>query len=109
MEFDDALVKQSRKKIASLGLSSTARIIQGDLLKADYRFADLLTVYLLPIASRKLAPILEKQLKHGSRVVSHNAEFPDWTPVKVEEIPDDGEGHSHRLYLYQRAHASYQP
>ncbi len=102
VEFEDTLVKQSMKRIASLGLASTARIIHGDLLKADYTSADLLTVYLLPIAGRRLAPILEKQLKKGTRIVSHNAEFPDWTPVKIEEIPDDGQGHSHRLYLYQR-------
>jgi hypothetical protein len=79
-----------------------AHIILGDLMKQDYSSADLLTVYLLPIASRKLTPILEKQLKVGTRIVSHNAEFPNWTPTKIEEISDDGQGHRHRLYLYKR-------
>src|SRR5262245_28869879 len=102
VEFEETLVKQSMKRIASLGLTPTARIIYGDLMKQDYSSADLLTVYLLPIAGRKLSPILEKQLKSGARIVSHNAEFPNWTPIKVEEIPDDGQGHSHRLYLYKR-------
>src|SRR5438552_14619184 len=45
VEFDDALWKQSMDKIKSLGLSATARIIHGDLLKQDYSSADLLTVY----------------------------------------------------------------
>ena len=102
VEFEDTLVKQSIKRIKTRGLASSARIIQGDLLKQDYSSADLLTVYLLPIASQRLRPILEKQLKKGARVVSHNADFPEWTPVKIEEINDDGQGHSHRLYLYQR-------
>src|SRR5205823_834408 len=53
IEFESALVKQSMKRIANLGIASTARIIHGDLLKADYSSADLLTVYLLPIAHRK--------------------------------------------------------
>jgi protein-L-isoaspartate O-methyltransferase len=101
VEFEESLVKQSMKRIASLGLTSTAHIIYGDLMKQDYSSADLLTIYLLPIAGRKLGPILEKQLKGGARIVSHNAEFPNWTPLKIEEIPDDGEGHSHRLYLYK--------
>ena len=101
VEFDESLVKQSMKRIASLGLTSMARIISGDLMKQDYSSADLLTVYLLPIASRKLSPILQKQLKSGARIVSHNAEFPNWAPVKIEEIPDDGQGHRHRLYLYR--------
>lgn len=102
VEFDDSLVKQSMKRIKSLGLSGIARIVHGDLLKQDYSSADLLTIYLLPVANEKLTPILEKQLKKGARIVSHNSAFPAWTPVKIEEIENDGEGHAHRLYLYQR-------
>ena len=102
VEFDDKLVKQSMGRIKSLGLSATARIIHGDLLKQDYSSADLLTVYLLPIANDKLSPILEKQLKKGARIISHNSPFTAWTPVKIEEIENDGEGSSHRLYLYRR-------
>ncbi len=102
IELDTALVKQSTKRIKKLGLSAHARIVQGDLLKQDYSSADLITVYLLPFGNEKLTPILEKQLKPGCRVVSHNAAFTSWTPVKVVDIKSDGEGHSHRLYLYQR-------
>ncbi|MFL6417081.1 MAG: SAM-dependent methyltransferase [Bryobacteraceae bacterium] len=102
IELDNALVKQSEKRIRKLGLSSKARIVEGDLLKQDYSSADLITVYLLPFGNEKLTPILEKQLKPGCRVISHNAEFKSWKPVKVEDIESDGEGHSHRLYLYQR-------
>jgi hypothetical protein len=90
------------EKIKNLGLSASARIIHGDLLKQDYSSADLLTVYLLPMSNDKLSPILEKQLKRGARVVAHDFEFSAWTPVKIEDIDDDGEGRSHRLYLYRR-------
>ncbi|HLH41046.1 MAG TPA: methyltransferase domain-containing protein [Bryobacteraceae bacterium] len=102
VEFDDSLYKQSMEKIRSLGLSSTARIIHGDLLKQDYSSADLLTVYLLPMSNDKVAPLLEKQLKKGARVVAHDFEFSAWKPVKTVDIDDDGEGRSHRLYLYRR-------
>jgi len=47
-------------------------------------------------------PLLEKQLKKGARIVSHDFEFSGWTPVKTEYIDDDGEGRSHTLYLYRR-------
>lgn len=102
VEFDDSLFKQSSEKIKSLGLAATARIIHGDLLKQDYSSADLLTVYLLPMSNDKVTPILEKQLKKGARVVAHDFEFSAWTPVKTLNIDDDGEGRSHRLYLYRR-------
>ena len=51
VELDDSLYKQSMERIKSLGLPQTARIIHGDLLKQDYSSADLLTVYLLPVAT----------------------------------------------------------
>jgi protein-L-isoaspartate O-methyltransferase len=102
IEFDSALVKGSEKRIKKLGLTSKARIVEGDLLKQDYSSADVITVYLLPFGNDKLLPLLEKQLKPGTRVISHNSEFKSWKPVSVEDIKSDGEGHSHRLYLYQR-------
>ncbi len=102
VEFDQDLWKQSVEKIKSLGLEKTARIIHGDILKQDYSSADLITVYLLPNSNDKVRPLLEKQLKKGARIVAHDFEFSDWTPVKVVDIDDDGEGRSHRLFLYRR-------
>jgi hypothetical protein len=59
-------------------------------------------VYLLPNSNDKVQPLLERQLKKGARVVAHDFEFRNWTPAKVEDIEDDGEGRSHTLFLYQR-------
>lgn len=102
VELDEALVKQSTERIRTLGLSPTAHIIQGDLLEQDYSSADLLTIYLLPVAIEKVTPILEMQLKKGARVVAHDFEFFHWKPAKIVDIDDDGEGRSHRLFLYKR-------
>ncbi len=102
VEFDRDLWEQSTEKIKSLGLQKTANIIHGDILKQDYSSADLITVYLLPTSNDKVRPLLEKQLKKGARVVSHDFEFSGWKPDKVEHIDDDGEGRSHTLYLYNR-------
>ena len=102
VEFDDDLWRQSAARIKSLGLESRARIIHGDLMKQDYSSASLLTVYLLPGSNDKLRPILEKQLKKGTRIVAHDFEFSEWTPETTKYIEDDGEGRSHTLYLYRR-------
>jgi 16S rRNA A1518/A1519 N6-dimethyltransferase RsmA/KsgA/DIM1 with predicted DNA glycosylase/AP lyase activity len=102
VEFDKDLWKQSTDKIKSLNLDKRARIINGDVMKQDYSSANLITVYLLPGSNDKLRPILEKQLKKGTRIVSHDFEFSAWTPEKTEHIDDDGEGRSHTLYLYRR-------
>lgn len=102
IEFDKDLWKQSTERIKSLGLEKRARIIHGDIMKQDYSSAHVITVYLLPSSNDKVRPLLEKQLRKGTRIVSHDFEFSDWTPVKTEHIDDDGEGRSHTLYLYRR-------
>ncbi|MCC7155807.1 MAG: class I SAM-dependent methyltransferase [Bryobacterales bacterium] len=100
IEMDADLYKQSMERIKSLGLDKKARIIRGDIAKQDYSSATVLTVYLLPSSNDKIRPLLEKQLRKGTRIVSHDFMFKDWTPVKEEHIEDDGEGRSHTLYLY---------
>jgi protein-L-isoaspartate O-methyltransferase len=102
VEFDTSLARQSSERIKSQGLAATAHIIHGDLLKQDYASADLITVYLLPVGNDKVTPMLEKMLKKGARIVAHDFEFTAWKPEKTVDISDDGEGRSHRLYLYRR-------
>ena len=103
VEIDPDLCRQSLERIAKLGLGRSARIIHGDLLAQNYSSADLVTVYLLPDSiNGKVQPLLDRQLKKGARVVAHDFEFRAWTPEKVQNIADDGEGRSHTLYLYRK-------
>ncbi len=102
VELNDSLARQSLERIKMLGLTSSAHIIHGDLLKQDYSSADLITVYLLPVGNELVTPILEKQLKKGARIVAHDFEFSAWKPAQSLVIEDDGEGRSHHLYLYRR-------
>src|SRR5580692_3743068 len=91
IELDKELYRESTDKIQSLRLQKTARIVNGDILQQDYSSADLITVYLLPMSNDKVRPILDRQLKKGTRIVAHDFEFKDWKPEKVESIEDDGE------------------
>lgn len=103
IELDRDLCRQSMARIGKLGLEKTAHIVNGDLLSQDYSSADLVTVYLLPDSiNNKVQPLLDKQLKKGARVVAHDFEFRNWTPEKVDNIADDGEGRSHTLFLYRK-------
>ena len=103
VELDKDLCRQSLDRIHKLGLEKTAHIVNGDLLAQNYSSADLVTVYLLPDSiNNKVQPLLDRQLKKGARVVAHDFEFKNWTPEKVENVPDDGEGRSHALFLYRK-------
>jgi len=42
--------------------------------------------------------LLDRQLKKGARIVVHDFEFTNWTPEKVENIADDGEGAATRCF-----------
>ena len=103
IELDRDLCKRSADKILKLHLEKTAHIVNGDLLLQNYGSADLVTVYLLPDSiNNKVQPLLDRQLRKGARVVAHDFEFKNWTPEQVQNIPDDGEGRSHTLFLYRK-------
>jgi ubiquinone/menaquinone biosynthesis C-methylase UbiE len=75
---------------------------QGDVLKmtaADFKDVDVVTLYLLPEVNLRLKPILQKGLKRGARVVSHDFDMGDWEPDKKEEIKTD-RGYDHKVYLW---------
>jgi 16S rRNA A1518/A1519 N6-dimethyltransferase RsmA/KsgA/DIM1 with predicted DNA glycosylase/AP lyase activity len=102
VELDEALAKQSTAEIKRRKLDARARIIQGDMTKQDYSSANLITVYLLPDSNIKIRPLLEKQLRKGTRIVAHDFEIGGWKPEKTQNIEDDGEGRSHTIFLYRR-------
>ena len=101
VELDASLARQSAEEIRRRGLHEIADVIHGDILKQDYSSADVITAYLLPQAMQLVRPILEKQLKKGSRVIAHDFEMTGWMPEKVESLEDD-EGRSHTIFLYRR-------
>jgi hypothetical protein len=55
-------------------------------------------MYLATSLNAELRPRLEKLLKPGARVVSHDYPVPGWKPSKVDKT--DGT-HLHLIYLYE--------
>jgi hypothetical protein len=55
-----------------------------DAFTVDVSPATVVTLYMLPDFNAKLRPILDRQLKPGTRVVSHDFEIPGWVPDKIE-------------------------
>ncbi len=101
VELDPDLYKQTAERIKDLKLEDKVKVIHGDMLEQDISPATVVTLYLLTSANEKLRPILEKQLKPGARVISHDFTVPGWTPASTHPV-EDGTGSSHTLYLYRR-------
>jgi SAM-dependent methyltransferase len=85
-EIDPDLIKESRENIKKAGVENLAEIRQQDILTVDLSPANVVTMYLLPDVNMKLRPNVLKQMKPGSRVVSHAFDMGDWKPDKTERV-----------------------
>lgn len=101
VEIDEELFKQSSARIAELGLEKHAEILHANMYEVNLRPATVVTLYLLTSVNERLRPLLEKQLRSGARVVSHDFQVRGWKPEKVVDIVSEN-GISHTIYLYVR-------
>jgi predicted RNA methylase len=98
VEISPKLVASATAEIERAGLAGQARVMQGDVLKTDFTGADVVTMYLETKLNGELRPNLEKFLKPGARVVSHDYPVPGWKATRVEHV----EGRvMHTIYLYE--------
>ncbi|MGH9434105.1 MAG: class I SAM-dependent methyltransferase [Terriglobia bacterium] len=108
VELDDPLYEQSSQKVLQLGLQSQVRIVHANFFKVNLRPATVVTLYLLRVVNAQLRPVLERQLRPGARIVSHDFPVPGWKPERVETVEGDY-GATHTLYLYVRPQAANSP
>jgi protein-L-isoaspartate O-methyltransferase len=99
IEISDALVQTTTDRIQRLGLQNEARVIHGDFLRVDLSPADVVTLYLATDTNEMLRPNLEKYLRNGVRVVSHDYAVPGWKATVVDR--DLPEARGHVIYLYR--------
>ena len=66
------------------GFGNKIEVRWGNFYSADLSPADVVFIYATSKEIAKLAPHLEKQLKHGTRVVSISADFPEWEPSRFD-------------------------
>lgn len=99
-EIDPERIKESHENIKKAGVEKLVEIRQQDIRTVDLSAASVLTMYLLPEVNLMIRPNIWKQMKPGSRIVSHDFDMGDWKPLKTEHIKD-GSSWDHTLYLWQ--------
>lgn len=103
VDLDPERIKDSQQNIKDAGVEKLVTVRQSDVLKTDVSPATVVTLYLLPDVNLKLKPILQKQLRPGARVVSHDFDMgDDWQPLKKVDFTDKNGG-EHTLYLWKLA------
>lgn len=101
-EIDPVLVKDSRQIIEQAGLEGLVEIREQDIRTVDFSPASVVTMYLYPAANLRLRPVLMRELKPGSRVVSHDFGMGSWKPDRVERL-EDRAGLPRTIYLWRIA------
>jgi ribosomal protein L11 methylase PrmA len=83
VEIDRQLVALANANAAKAGVADRVKFIDRDLFTVDTGDATVVTVYLGLVMMRDVADKLRKELKPGTRVVSHDYPLPGWKPVSV--------------------------
>jgi SAM-dependent methyltransferase len=87
IDLNPQRIAEAKANAKTAGVDDKVKFMVGDLFAANFGEATVVTLYLLPDVNRKLRPQLWKQLKVGTRVVSHDFDMgPEWPPEKVERI-----------------------
>lgn len=90
IDINPERIKESIANARQAGVSDRVQFKTQDLFETDLRDATVVTLYLLPQVNLKLRPKLLRELKPGTRIVSHTFDMGDWKPEKTVTVPGRG-------------------
>ena len=86
IDINPQRIKEANENLAKAGVGDKVKFLNQDLFETDLSPATVITLYLLPSLNQKLMPKL-KQLKPGTRIVSHSFDMgTEWPPEKTEDV-----------------------
>jgi ubiquinone/menaquinone biosynthesis C-methylase UbiE len=86
VDINPERIEEARANAKSAKVEDKVKFEENDLFKANIANATVVTLYLLPDVNVRLKPKLLKELKPGTRIVSHSFDMGDWKPEKDELI-----------------------
>jgi SAM-dependent methyltransferase len=86
IDIDPERVQEAREYAGKAGVEALVKFEVNDLFAADIHNATVIALYLLPDVNLRLRPKLLKELKPGTRIVSHDFDMGDWKPDQHELI-----------------------
>jgi len=85
VDLDPQRILEAEDNARQAGVTKRVRFLLQDLFKTDLRDATVVTLYLVPQVNLQLRPTLLRDLKPGTRVVSHAFSMGDWEPERTIE------------------------
>jgi SAM-dependent methyltransferase len=87
IDIDPQRIAEATANARNEGVTDRVTFRQADLFTSDIGEATVVTLYLLPSLNLKLLPKLMKELKPGTRVVSHAFDMGDeWPPEQTLDV-----------------------
>ncbi|MEQ1573679.1 MAG: methyltransferase domain-containing protein [Vicinamibacterales bacterium] len=80
IELDAGLIRVARAEALKARVSDKVTFSQSDLFATDLSEATVVTLYLSPSVNLRLRAKLQRELRPGTRIVSHRFPIGDWTP-----------------------------
>ena len=88
LDLDPRRIEEANSNLKAAGLEGRVKFLQADIFHSNFSEASVVMLYLLPEVNVALRPQLWRQLKVGTRVVSHAFEMgPDW-PAEASDTVD---------------------
>jgi tRNA G37 N-methylase Trm5 len=100
VDIDPVRIAEANANAKAAGVERLVTFKLQDAMTTDVSKATLVTTYLLSASNLKLRPILTKEMKPGTRIVTHNFSMGDWAPEKSDTFKD-AEGRSRTIFLYR--------
>lgn len=98
-DLDHLRVAEARANAERNHVADRVTVELQDVLEVDLREATVVTLYLGTELNRKLIPQL-KQLKPGTRIVSHNFGIKGFVPDEVVRVTSREDHEDHLIYLW---------
>ena len=86
IDIDPDRIAESKENARRAGVAGRVRFVQADLFQTDFHEATAVMLYLLTSLNVRLRPILLRQLKPGTPVVSHDFMMGDWQPDTINSV-----------------------
>jgi cyclopropane fatty-acyl-phospholipid synthase-like methyltransferase len=87
VEIDAKLNRTAADNASKAGVADRVRFLTGDLFEADISQATIVTLFLLPRINQELIPKLKRELRPGTRIVSHQFDMGEqWPPDRSEDV-----------------------
>ena len=86
VDLDPERIDESVYGAELAGVSDRVAFQRQDLFKFDIGQATVVTMYLLPSVNIRLRPRLLRELKPGTRIVSHDFDMEDWQPDRKSTV-----------------------